>query len=304
MDRQGHLPYVCEGLLPLKNALAQANSATGEGGIAAVPYPASETFSLHSRPGATKVIYLDFDGNTTTGTPWNSNFTGGAAIATPPYSTDADTSSFSAGELDNIQNIWLRVVEDFSPFEVDVTTEYPGLEALRRSSTSDTSFGVRVCIGGSSYDWFEAGAGGVAYLNSFSWNTDSPCFVFTAQLGNGNPKYTAEAVSHDGQTNITEYYTGHANWAPFMGVGYYRDVVQWSKGDYASANNKQDDTAIIAGICSYRQDVHGDSIVDATPLTGTTPLATGVIERRSDADLFGFSTGAGTVSFTARLRRL
>jgi PKD repeat protein len=312
-DKQGRLHFVCEGLLPLQNAVVKA--ATVSGGTTAAAITATDAFALHSKPGASKVIYLDFDGHTTTGTSWNSAFTAGANIVTPPYSIDTTVSTaFSQPELDNIHSIWQRVAEDYAPFDVDVTTQDPGLEALRKSTTSDTQFGVRVCIGGSSYDWYGAGAGGVAYLNSFTWNSDTPCFVFTAQLGSGNAKYTAEAtsheaghtfnLSHDGQvaygtTAAVGYYQGHANWAPIMGVGYYKDVAQWSKGDYPYANNLQDDTAIIASITGYRADAHGDSIVNATPLTGTSLSASGIIERRADADLFAFTTGAGPVSFTA-----
>lgn len=314
MDRQGHLHFVCEGLLPLQNAVANAETATVGTTIPAGPFPADQTFLLHSKPGASKVIYLDFDGHVTSGTYWNSNFTAGADIVTPPYSTDSTTGAFTTTELNNIQAIWQRVAEDFAPFDVDVTTQDPGVEALRKTTTSDTQFGVRVCIGGSSYDWYGAGAGGVAYLNSFTWNTDTPCFVFTAQLGGGNVKYTTEAasheaghtfnLSHDGQVAhdsvaAVGYYQGHANWAPIMGVGYYKDVTQWSKGEYAYANNTQDDTAMIASITGYRADEHGDSIVNATPLAGTTINAAGIIERRTDADLFAFSTGAGTISLTA-----
>ena len=289
--------------------------ATVSGGTTAAAITATDAFALHSKPGASKVIYLDFDGHTTTGTSWNSAFTAGANIVTPPYSIDTTVSTtFSQTELDSIYSIWQRVAEDYAPFDVDVTTQDPGVEALRKTTTTDAQFGVRVCIGGSSYDWYGAGAGGVAYLNSFTWNSDTPCFVFTAQLGSGNAKYTAEAtsheaghtfnLSHDGQvaygtTAAVGYYQGHANWAPIMGVGYYKDVAQWSKGDYPYANNLQDDTAIIASITGYRADAHGDSIVNATPLTGTLLSASGIIERRADADLFAFTTGAGPVSFTA-----
>jgi PKD repeat protein len=313
MDRQGRLHYVCEGLLPLQNRVVSAET-TG-GGTSSGTLSVTDTFLLHSKPGASKVIYLDFDGHTTTGTIWNTNFAGGADIVTPPYSTDTTvTTAFSTVELDNIYSIWLRVAEDFAPFDVDVTTQDPGLEALRKSTTSDTQFGVRVCIGGSSYSWYGGGAGGVAYLNSFTWNTDTPCFVFTDQLGSGNAKFTAEAtsheaghtfnLSHDGQVAYgtvaaVGYYQGHDNWAPIMGVGYYKEVSQWSKGEYPYANNLQDDTAIISNIVGYRADTHGDSITTATALTGSSLTATGIIERRTDADLFSFTTGAGPVSFTA-----
>jgi PKD repeat protein len=312
-DRQGRLHFVCEGLLPLQAAAASA--ATASGGTTATAITVTNAFSLHSKAGASKVIYLDFDGHTTSGTSWNTSYTGGANIVTPPYTNDATVSTaFSQTELDNIYSIWQRVAEDYAAFDVDVTTQDPGLEALRKTTTTDTQFGVRLCIGGSSNDWFGAGAGGVAYLNSFSWNSDTPCFVFTAQLGNGNAKYTAEAtsheaghtfnLSHDGQVAhdtvaAVGYYEGHANWAPIMGVGYYKDVVQWSKGNYPFANNLQDDTAIIAGVVGYRADAHGDSTVNATVLSGTALSASGIIERRTDADLFSFTTGAGLVSFTA-----
>ena len=61
-------------------------------------------------------------------------------------------------------SIWRSVAEDFAPFNVDVTTEDPGVEALRKFGTGDTQWGVRVVIGGSSSDWYNGKAGGVAYL--------------------------------------------------------------------------------------------------------------------------------------------
>jgi PKD repeat protein len=305
-DRQGRLHYVCAGLVTPAGGVGTATTSPDAQTTSSTT--AEDPFLLHSKSGAAKVIYLDFDGHVTSGTSWNSSFTGGANIVTPPYSTDGDTANFSTTELSNIRQIWQRVAEDFAPFDVDVTTQDPGLEALRRSSTSDAAFGVRVCIGGSSYDWYGAGAGGVAYLGSFTWGSDTPCFVFPAQLGSGNAKYTAEAASHeaghtfnlnhDGQTTGVEYYQGHANWAPIMGVGYYKEVTQWSRGEYTSANNLQDDVQIITNITGLRTDGHGDSIVDATQLSGSSLSASGIVERRADADLFGFATGSGQITFS------
>jgi len=56
--------------------------------------PLADTFRLHSLPGVSKVIYLDFDGHTTSGTAWN----GGATIVSAPYTIDGD-SAFSPTEL-------------------------------------------------------------------------------------------------------------------------------------------------------------------------------------------------------------
>ena len=302
-DIRGKLLYICDAPPPQDAAMT-----SGSGTVAASPFPGEQTFLLHSRPGATRVIYLDFKGHTTSGTSWNSSFTGGASFVTPPYDIDGNTASFSTTELERIQYIWQRVVEDFAPFNVDVTTEDPGVEALRKTSASDLNYGVRVCIGGSSYDWYGAGAGGVAYLNSFTWNTDTPCYVFTAQLGTGQEKYTAEAISHeaghtlglshDGKTDGTAYYEGHGNWAPIMGVGYYRETVQWSKGQYPLANNTQDDLVIIASYVGYVNDDHGNLISSATPLSGANFSSSGVIENTGDIDIFSFNTGAGAVSLT------
>lgn len=45
---------------------------------------------------------------------------------------------------------------------------------------------------------YGAGAGGVAYIGSFSWGSDEPAYVFTAQLGPSYAKYIWEAVSARG----------------------------------------------------------------------------------------------------------
>ncbi len=309
-DKLGYLHYVCAGLVaPSQGAVGAAATVTQPS------YPLADTFKLHSRPSASKVIYLDFDGHVTSGTSWNNSFNGGADFTTPPYDIDGNPSNFSNTELTRIQGIWKRVAEDFMIYDVDVTTQDPGLEALRKTTSSDGSYGVRVCIGGSSYDWFKSGAGGVAYLGSYDWSTDTPCYAFTAQLGTGNEKYTAEATSHeightlrlkhDGQRDSSgattvEYYQGHGNWAPIMGVGYYKEVTQWSRGEYASANNLEDDTTVMLGEgISLRTDDHGGDLTTATALSGTSLVANGIITTRTDRDVFRFTTGAGNVSFSA-----
>ncbi|HKR58683.1 MAG TPA: M12 family metallo-peptidase, partial [Pyrinomonadaceae bacterium] len=240
-----------------------------------VPY--NQTFLLHSLPGASKVIYLDFNGHTTTQTPWNTSFP--STITSGSFDLDGNASAFNNAEMDRVQLIWQRVAEDYLPFGVDVTTQDPGVEALRKSDSADGYYGVRVVI--SPTNWYNINAGGVAYVGSFNWNTDTPCFVFTGQLGSGHEKYTAEAISHeaghtlgllhDGKTDGTAYYQGQGNWASIMGVGYYKNIVQWSKGEYALANNLQNDLAVMTtnyGV-TFRPDDHGDTTGSATPLTIT-----------------------------------
>ena len=58
---------------------------------------------------------------------------------------DRGVMSLICGFKSQIQYIWQRVAEDYSPFDVDVTTEAPSsIATLVRSSIDDTVFGVTV----------------------------------------------------------------------------------------------------------------------------------------------------------------
>lgn len=260
-------------------------------------YPSSQTFKLHSRKGARRVIYLDFDGHVTpAGGPW------GGRIVSPAYDTDGNAAAFSGAERGAIQQIWRQVAEDFAPFDVDVTTEEPGAGALGYSGPADTVWGMRVVIGGSSTDWYKGGAGGVAFVGSFQRATEVPCFVFSKNLfGFNSVAYAAShevghtfGLSHDGTLAGAEYYGGQSNWAPIMGAGYGKAVVQWSKGDYADANNAEDDLAIIAQEAPYAD--AGIALTRETALelrVGDT--AGGVIPRDSDQAWYRIPMTAGSV---------
>ena len=264
-------------------------------------------FNLNSKPGSEKTIYLDFTGATTTGTWWNSSYTGGAAITTPAYDVNGDTTSFSKQELRNIYEIWLRVSEDYMPFDVNVTTKEPTIAQLIRTDFSDDVYGVRVCLGGSNDDWLGEECCGIAVRGSFKDNKDTPVFVFTE--GNAVPIIADSAshevghslnLSHDG-TSTSGYYYGGGGWGPIMGGTSGQNLVQWSKGEYVDANNHEDDLAIITqnGL-SYRSDDHGDSFATSTPLTLSVPdvIGSGVIERNVDVDYFSIALDGSQTSIT------
>jgi len=273
---------------------------------------------FHSKPNAPKKIYLDFDGEKVSGTFWNNqNYTGsyntGPVIDAPAFTMDGDRTTFNESELTVIREVWARMAEDFAPFQVDVTTEYPGPEIFLQGNQA-----IRVMISTdidatTGTQWFPT-SGGVAYLNSWSFTNGTPVWVFYNRLGGGNAKNLAEAGSHevghafnlrhDGRTSPSEgYYGGHGSgqtgWAPIMGVGYYRALSQWSRGEYASANNTEDDIAILSSKIPFEPDDHGDSQSTATELIPDALgnfSVNGLISTRTDVDAFTFFAYAGQVS--------
>ena len=97
--------------------------------------------AFSSLPGADHTIYLDFDGHVTENTSWNSLYDN-PSIVSPAYNIDGDPLAFGTTELERIVEAWERVTEDFIPFEVNVTTVDPGIEALRNSGSGDIQWGV------------------------------------------------------------------------------------------------------------------------------------------------------------------
>ena len=285
------------------------------------PFPQNLIF--HSRPGAPNVLYLNFSGETVTGTVWNDSL-GRSSIPAVAFSTDSDRTTFSDSEQAAIKRIWQRVAEDYAPFNIDVTTERPATFTTRTAHALVTR---RTDANGAENP--AAAAGGVAYVGVFANSNYAryrPAWIYHNNLA-GEESYIAEALSHeighnmglshDGKSDGTDYYSGHGSgetsWGPLMGTGYNRNVSQWSKGEYFQSNNTQDDLATIAGKISYRTDDHGNSLGAATSLAvssggdvlSTTPETDpgnanaankGILERNTDVDVFSFAAGSGPVS--------
>ncbi len=307
ITRKGELFYAC-GLNCAHGAQPQATEAAMD--IASIgptdpgPYDAAQAFLLHSRPGANRVIYLDFDGHTDT-TPgfWKDG------AASPAYNISGNNPAiFEDDERLRIIEIWQRVAEDFAMFDIDVTTEDPGTEALRKSNSSDAQFGMRCVIGGSGSTWYGGNVGGVALGSTFSASQDVPCWVFPVGGTGFGAKNVAEASSHevghtlglahDGIEGVTGASTGQGNWGPIMGVSYSKPISQWDKGEFASPNNTQDDLAVMLSKGAvYRPDDHGSTLVTATKLSADSSTASvnGVIERNTDLDFFRIDAVGGSL---------
>jgi hypothetical protein len=118
-------------------SVADANGPLDESG---------DALTLSSRPGSKRTIFLDFDGTSMSGTQWITDFPFGRTDATG-YSLDT-LPTFSDLERNNIRSIWLRVAEDYAPFDVNVTTEDPGQPAITREDAKDDVYGTRALITG------------------------------------------------------------------------------------------------------------------------------------------------------------
>ncbi|MDO5553585.1 MAG: hypothetical protein Q4G68_07465 [Planctomycetia bacterium] len=273
--------------------------------------------NLNSLPGSNNVIYLDFDGHTTLGTEWNRTYSDGEEITTPRYALDGNTTKtyFDDVEKAAIYEIWQRVSEDYAPFNVNVTTVEPAAEVFTAGRA------IRICVGGSNKSVPDQSGAGVGYVGSFSWENDTPCFVFSDDCL--SVKYTAETITHeaghtlgidkhDGITTTAgryEYYSGANGWAPIMGTaGDSIPLSQWSKGEYAGATDtKTDDLAVLEETfrvqggyeSGYRVVASASDFTEATSLdiTAGQGMASSIILTSDSVDYYAFSNDGRALDF-------
>jgi hypothetical protein len=243
---------------------------------------------LNSYPSAAATVFLDFDGHYLAGTSWNWN-----------GPINALHSGFNATQIEEIFN---RVAEDYRPFSINITTDSTVFfKAPVKQRT-------RVIITPTSA-WY-GNAGGAAFVGSFTWGDDTPCFVFCNLLGYSTKK-VGEASSHEaGHTlglqhqstfnascaKTAEYNpgrgTGEISWAPIMGDSYSRNLTTWTRGTSTyGCSFIQDDIQTITSNTNkivFRPDDHADHISTATPLAlnGNLFGTSGILTRFDDRDLF------------------
>ena len=312
VDPQGSI-YYTDTYMTAKSPGEKATSTSGPRGITA-----ENVFRLHSHPGAANTIFVDFDGATITGKAWNKQARA-SSLQAKPYDTDGNPKSFSTSEVSSMAEIWERIVEDFAPFDVDVTTEDPKQYGENVAWVLVTDSDPR-----GKQPLPSAKAGSTTYMNVFGYTHSdyySPALIYHNNLGSTGS--IAEASSHSighimGLSHDTTVGSGKGNvsWAPIMGVNHTNQVTQWSKGDYRGAINKQDDIGILVGALGLQRDDHDDSRFDSgTPLVtdkkgrisaidpGIDPNHhkaenKGLIEDQDDIDVFVFKAGKGMVDIT------
>ncbi|MEI6871485.1 MAG: putative Ig domain-containing protein, partial [Verrucomicrobiota bacterium] len=287
-------------------------AAATDGTSVSSAFSASGVPQINTKREAKGLIYLNFEGETVTDTSWNA----GNTIVAAPCALSAD----------GILEVIARVKEDYAPFDVAVSTiraDYENALVGRRMKVIITPTNTAL-----------PASGGVSYVDSWSEaggrqrSSTIPAWVFT----NTNPpvKTIAEIASHevghtlglnhDGTMNllgktVQDYYAGHGgtletptSWAPIMGKPYTRSVSQWSQGEYANANNTEDDLAIISSSINgfgYSSDAaagdgFGFSGIALLPVASGTFNLSGVLRRSAQPDMYEFYTGGGELIASVR----
>lgn len=230
------------------------------------------------------VILLDFDGQYVSGTSWN----GGVPFTCAPANLTSDAVAL----------IIERVTNDYSPFNVTVTTD----EAVFNAASINKR--TRAIIT-ESWEWYGQ-VGGVAFINSFTNGSGNPCFIFSSLLSYST-KHIGEAAAHEvGHTmglrhqsvydangvKVSEYNygqgSGETGWAPIMGVGYYQNLTLWHRGPNSlGASYIQDDVSILSSVLGFKTDDYSNTATGAAVLSSSL---NGTISNNTDVDYFSVNT--------------
>jgi hypothetical protein len=258
-----------------------------------------------SRPGAAYTLYLNFSGFNYPGT-WNAGegftFTPGSSAA---YSVDADTTTFNSTEVANINAIWARAAQKFSPFNINVTTVDPApagsSDAQRLASYDNRARFMHTVVGGTG-SWI--GSAGVSNLGTTALarpgsNGLHTNFVF-ANLFPSNVPFIGETIAHEnghglglyhqgdfiGGTSVNEYSQGNSTIAPIMGGSSGAGRGTWAVGSiyFGVEQNDVADIMLNEGMQYVNAGV-GRSLATATPL----PLG------GSGVNVVDFSRAKGTI---------
>lgn len=317
VDGCGHEMYadVLGDVRTAPRAPSYARAGTDQPPTGSAPDPVA----LSSDPGAAVTLYLDFTGEQIADTYWNDSY--GAMDGSPFWSRpfradgDRDARTWSAEENREIREIWAGVVDDFAPFEVNVTTVRPPEDDLLRTDEADTRHGVHVVISSGSPISATCVCSGIAHVGLLGFTGDQRArsryvFAFTDASTTQDLVHTvthevghAAGLVHDGLVRPdgerVQYYAGHGPWLPIMGAGS-RPMAQWSAGEYPGASSTQDDLAIIGTFLPpVADDVPDDRSAPLAPLAWERPRgapstgpswkrtsAAGVITTRDDRDVF------------------
>lgn len=226
-----------------------------------------EILSLESQPQATHVLYLDFDGESTL----------------PGWTGYYAQAKFVPDTL--IHKIWKAIVDDFAPYDVNITTNR---EVYDQHDLPNKGWIVFAEFG--RMGWL-----GVAHAGSYG--TGEPVLVDLPTDYNQDIEYLLRTPSHeaghgfslmhDGKAAEGAYYKGHGEFTPIMGSGP-NTVSHWSLGDYPGATNQENDTEIIESYLGARSAYSEVSVLDIVDTEVDPENHRGMIHNQSDVDTVRF----------------
>lgn len=247
------------------------------------PYNNQDVTKLESKPGSPYVFYLNTAAVMSGSTPLN------------------------GVTKENMYRAWQSVADQYSMLQLNVTTNKAVYDAAKASSVLRTGIINFVNQDGRSFapvHSFGTTSAGTLYRNPASGFDYGYGIGMTGAHEVGHQM----GMNHDGGGTGGEYYEGIPayQWGPimgnyWMGGSWTNQLFTWSKGEYSTANNQEDDLRIMTvdeGVPYMADDnVNGKPLALRTGGEINPADNWGQIERNTDTDVFTFSlASAGTLN--------
>lgn len=250
------------------------------------PYQNEDVTQLQSKPGSPYVFYLNTTAVMSGSTPLN------------------------GVTKENMYRAWQSIADQYSMLNLNVTTSRAVYDAARTANVLRTGIINFVNQDGRSFAplrAFGTTAAGTLYRNPSSGFDYGYGIGMTGAHEVGHQM----GMGHDGGGSGGEYFEGIAayQWGPimgnyWMGGGWANQLFTWSRGEYNTASNTEDDLRIM----NVNESVPymADDIPDTRALVLGTGGAIdptrnfGQIERNTDTDTFTFTT-TGTTTLNLRI---
>jgi hypothetical protein len=251
------------------------------------PYQNQDLLQLQSKPGSAYVFYLNLAAVMSGSTPLN------------------------GVTKENMYRAWQSVADQYSMLNLNVTTNLAVYNAARTANPLRTGIINFVNQDGRSFapvNSFGSTAAGTLYRNPLVSGID---YGYGIGMTGAHEVGHQMGMNHDGGGSGGEYYEGIAayQWGPimgnyWMGASWANQLFTWSRGEYATATNQEDDLYRMNTVESvpYMADDNASSRAMVVGSNGAIDPSSnfGQIERNTDTDTFTFST-SGVATLNLRI---